>query len=277
MFIAEATSLAVGDLVVHADHGIGRFDGLQTITALGAPHDCLELHYAGGDKLFCRSRTSSCCRATAPTKATAQLDGSAARPGRRARRGSSSACARSPRELIKIAAAAPAARRRPRWRRRRAPTTNSSRGFRMRRPRTRRPSIEAVLDDSPPAGRWTGWSAATSASARRKSRCALRSSRRMAGFQVAVVVPTTLLARQHFATFTERFAGLAGPHRAGLASRRRPRSSADVKDGLDERHRSISSSARMRCSARTMQFARLGLVIVDEEQHFGVAHKERLK
>ena len=51
-FIAEATSLAAGDLVVHVDHGIGRFVGLQTIEAAGAPHDCLELHYAGGDKLF---------------------------------------------------------------------------------------------------------------------------------------------------------------------------------------------------------------------------------
>ena len=50
--LTEATSLSVGDLVVHTDHGIGRFAGLQTITALGAPHDCLELHYAGGDKLF---------------------------------------------------------------------------------------------------------------------------------------------------------------------------------------------------------------------------------
>ena len=50
--LTEATSLSVGDLVVHADHGIGRFCGLETITALGAPHDCLELHYAGGDKLY---------------------------------------------------------------------------------------------------------------------------------------------------------------------------------------------------------------------------------
>src|SRR3974390_1423880 len=51
-FIAEATSLAPGDLVVHVDHGIGRFAGLQAIEAAGAPHDCLEIHYAGGDKLF---------------------------------------------------------------------------------------------------------------------------------------------------------------------------------------------------------------------------------
>ena len=51
-FIAEATSLAPGDLVVHVDHGIGRFAGLQPIHAAGAPHDCLEIHYAEGAKLY---------------------------------------------------------------------------------------------------------------------------------------------------------------------------------------------------------------------------------
>ena len=51
-FIAEATSLSAGDPVVHVDHGIGRFVGLKTIEAAGAPHDCLEIHYAEGDKLF---------------------------------------------------------------------------------------------------------------------------------------------------------------------------------------------------------------------------------
>ena len=51
-FISEATSLAAGDLVVHVDHGIGRFNGLRTIEAAGAPHDCLEILYAGGDRLY---------------------------------------------------------------------------------------------------------------------------------------------------------------------------------------------------------------------------------
>ncbi len=50
--LIEVSSLAVGDLVVHADHGIGRFAGLTTIEAAGEPHDCLEVHYQGGDKLF---------------------------------------------------------------------------------------------------------------------------------------------------------------------------------------------------------------------------------
>ena len=51
-FIAELTSLEAGDLVVHFDHGIGRFMGLKSIEALGAPHDCLEIHYAGDSRLF---------------------------------------------------------------------------------------------------------------------------------------------------------------------------------------------------------------------------------
>src|ERR1019366_2282377 len=50
--LAEASALSAGDLVVHIDHGVGRFVGLKTIEAAGAPHDCLELHYAGGDRLF---------------------------------------------------------------------------------------------------------------------------------------------------------------------------------------------------------------------------------
>src|SRR6195256_6356457 len=51
-FISEVTSLAAGDLVVHVEHGIGRFIGLQTLEVSGAPHDCLELHYAADTKLF---------------------------------------------------------------------------------------------------------------------------------------------------------------------------------------------------------------------------------
>ncbi len=94
---------------------------------------------------------------------------------------------------------------------------------------------------------WTGWCAATSASARPRWRCAPPSRSPCPGRQVAVVVPTTLLSRQHFKTFTERFSGLPLRIRAGLAAglgeraQGRPRKSSS-------RARSISSSARMRCS-----------------------------
>ena len=96
------------------------------------------------------------------------------------------------------------------------------------------------------------------------------------GKQVAVVVPTTLLARQHIKTFAERFAGLpvkvAQMSRMVTAGRTK-----QTKARASPTARSTSSSAPMRCSARPCRFKDLGLVIIDEEQHFGVAHKERLK
>jgi transcription-repair coupling factor (superfamily II helicase) len=51
-FLTEAQSLSPGDLIVHVDHGVGRYTGLETITAMGAPHECIALEYAGGDRLY---------------------------------------------------------------------------------------------------------------------------------------------------------------------------------------------------------------------------------
>ena len=95
--ITEATSLSVGDLVVHADHGIGRFVGLKTITALGAPHDCLELDYARRRQALSAGREHRAAVALRLRRDQRRSStGSAASPGRRARPASRSACARSP-------------------------------------------------------------------------------------------------------------------------------------------------------------------------------------
>ena len=233
--ITEATSLAVGDLVVHADHGIGRFDGLddhhRARRAARLPRARL---CRRRQALSCRSRTSSCCRATAPTRRRA------ARPARRRRLAARKARLKQrlreiAAELIKIAALRQLQARRPSWRRRTAPTTSSSPASPTRRPRTR-----------PPASRpcWTTWPPASPMDRLvcgdvgfGKTEVALRAAFVAAhdGLQVAVVVPTTLLARQHFATFTERFKGL--PVRIAQASRlvggqgRWPRSRPGSSDG----------------------------------------------
>jgi len=95
------------------------------------------------------------------------------------------------------------------------------------------------------------------------------------GFQVAVVVPTTLLARQHFATFAERFKGL--PVRIAQASRLIAGKELNaVKAGIKEGNIDIVIGTHA-LLGKAIGFKRLGLLIVDEEQHFGVAHKERLK
>ena len=85
-FIAEATSLAAGDLVVHVEHGIGRFVGLKTIEAAGAPHDCLEIHYAGGDKLFLPVENIELLSRYGAEETRSISTGWAAPAGRRARR-----------------------------------------------------------------------------------------------------------------------------------------------------------------------------------------------
>jgi transcription-repair coupling factor (superfamily II helicase) len=110
-----------------------------------------------------------------------------------------------------------------------------------------------------------------------KTEVALRASliAVLAGKQVAVVVPTTLLARQHYYTFTERFRGF--PVKIAHASRLvSPKERAEVKAGLKSGDIDIVIGTHA-LLAKGMEFADLGLLIVDEEQHFGVGHKERLK
>ena len=95
------------------------------------------------------------------------------------------------------------------------------------------------------------------------------------GKQTAIVVPTTLLARQHHANFTQRFAGL--PVRIGRLSRMVPAAEQrETKKGLAEGGVDIVVGTHA-VLGKTVQFKDLGLVVIDEEQHFGVGHKERLK
>ena len=84
-FIAEAAALNPDDLVVHVDHGIGRYLGLKTIEAAGAPHDCLEIQYDGG-KLFLPVEISNSCRAMGRTRRGGSRQAWPGRAGRRARR-----------------------------------------------------------------------------------------------------------------------------------------------------------------------------------------------
>ncbi|WP_292657841.1 TRCF domain-containing protein, partial [Mesorhizobium sp.] len=97
----------------------------------------------------------------------------------------------------------------------------------------------------------------------------------MEGFQVAVVVPTTLLSRQHFKTFSQRFSGL--PIRVAQASRLvGAKELAETKKGVAEGQVDIVIGTHALLGS-SISFKNLGLLIIDEEQHFGVKHKERLK
>ncbi len=273
-FIAELTSLAAGDLVVHVDHGIGRFVGLKTIEVLGAPHDCLEIHYAGGDRLFLPVENLDLLTRYGSEEAGAELDrlggvGWQTRKARLKKRVLEMAEA-----LLRVAAA-----RKLHQAPRLAPPEGAFEEFCARFPYhetdDQKDAIAAVLDDlslGRPMDRLVCGDVGFG-----KTEIALRAAfvAVMNGKQVAVVVPTTLLARQHFRTFSDRFRGFRVRivHASRLVS---AGELAKVKQGLSNGSVDIAIGTHA-LLAKSVAFKDLGLVVVDEEQHFGVAHKERLK
>ena len=272
--LTEATSLSVGDLVVHADHGIGRFHGLKTITALGAPHDCLELKYAGGDTLYLPVENIELLSRYGSHEGDTQLDklGGVAWQSRKARLKKRLREIAS--ELIKIAAMRQL---------REAPVLQPPAGaydefvarFPYEETEDQAASIDAVLQDMQsgrPMDRLVCGDVGFG-----KTEVALRAAfvAAMNGLQVAIVVPTTLLARQHSRTVMERFKNL--PLKIAQASRLvSPKDLTEVKDGLKNGTIDIVVGTHA-LLGKQIEFQRLGLLVIDEEQHFGVTHKERLK
>ena len=273
-FIAEATSLSAGDLVVHVDHGIGRFHGLRAIEAAGAPHDCLEIHYAGGDKLFLPVENIELLSRYGSEGAGVELDrlGGAGWQSRKARMKNRIREIAS--ELIKVAAERQL-REAPRLTVAAGLYDEFCAGFPYEETDDQQASIAAVLDDlsaGRPMDRLICGDVGFG-----KTEIALRAAfiAAMNGKQVAVVVPTTLLSRQHFKTFSDRLRGY--PLHVAQASRLvSPKELAAVKTGLAEGNIDIVVGTHA-LLGKTIKFKDLGLIVVDEEQHFGVAHKEKLK
>ncbi|HZT50633.1 MAG TPA: transcription-repair coupling factor, partial [Stellaceae bacterium] len=273
-FVAEVASLSPGDLVVHAEHGIGRYDGLETLEVAGAPHDCLRVVYAGDDKLYVPVENIEVLSRYGSENLDVPLDrlGGVAWQSRKARvkkRIKDIAA-----ELIRVAAerhlrqgeAMPA-----------PPGLYEEFAARFPYPETedQERAIADTLGDlasGRPMDRLICGDVGFG-----KTEVALRAAfiAVMDGMQVAVVVPTTLLARQHYRTFAERFAGM--PVRIEQLSRLVPaKRAAEIKAELAEGRIDIAIGTHA-LLAKSIAFKHLGLLIVDEEQHFGVAQKERLK
>jgi len=273
-FIAEVTSLSAGDIVVHVDHGIGRFVGLKTIEAAGAPHDCLEIHYAGNDKLFLPVENIELLSRYGSEETTVDLDrlGGTGWQTRKARM--KNRIREMAGELIKIAAERQL-REAPRFTVEQGAYDEFCAGFPYDETEDQLTAITAVLDDlasGRPMDRLVCGDVGFG-----KTEVALRAAfvAALTGKQVAVVVPTTLLARQHYKTFTERFRGF--PVKLAQASRLVPTPElAKVRAGLADGTIDIVIGTHA-LLGKNIKFKDLGLLVVDEEQHFGVAHKERLK
>jgi transcription-repair coupling factor (superfamily II helicase) len=273
-FIADATEIEQGDLVVHQDHGIGRYDGLETITVNQAAHDCLRLQYDGGDKLFLPVENIDLLSRFGQETDGVSLDklGGASWQARKAR--AKNRIQDMAAGLIRLAAERQM---------REAPMLTADNGafaefcarFPYNETEDQARAIADVLEDfaaGKPMDRLICGDVGFG-----KTEVALRAAfvAAMAGTQVAVVVPTTLLARQHFRVFSARFDGL--PVKVAQLSRMvTAKEAAAVRAGLADGSISIVIGTHA-LMAKGIAFSDLGLLIVDEEQHFGVAHKERLK
>jgi len=273
-FIQEASALTPGDLVVHMDHGIGRYEGLQTIDVNGAAHDCVHLTYQGGDKLYVPVENIEILSRYGSEGSDGQLDklGGVAWQGRKARL--KQRIRDMADELIKTAAL--------RALRKGAviqPPEGMYDEFCARFPYTETDdqlhAISDVITDlgsGRPMDRLICGDVGFG-----KTEIALRTAflAVMEGFQVAIIAPTTLLTRQHYQTFCDRFRGLPVKigHLSRLVSAKNQKlTREEIKNGSCEIV--IGTHALL---GKNIHFQNLGLIIIDEEQHFGVVHKERLK
>ena len=272
-FLSELATLTPGDLVVHADHGIGRYEGLTQIPVQSSPHDCVALEYAGGDKLYVPVENIDILSRYGSGEEGVALDRLGGEAWQRRKSRMKERIREIAGELIKTAAERalrPGAVIEP---------DTSYAAFADRFPYEETEDqdraiadVFADLEAGKPMDRLVCGDVGFG-----KTEVALRAAftAAMAGHQVALVCPTTLLARQHYNTFCERFRGF--PIEIGRLSRLVPaREAKETKARLKDGKLDIVIGTHA-VLAKGVEFKKLGLVIVDEEQRFGVTHKERLK
>ncbi len=270
----DSSQLSVGDLVVHQDHGVGRYLGLEALTINHKAHDCLCLLYEGGDKLFLPVENLDLISRYGDDSSLASLDrlGTSAWQLRKAKvkkrlrviadyliRLAAERSLHKGVVLEKISSEFEAFCAR-------FPYQETEDQFRV---------IEETLADlasGKPMDRLVCGDVGFG-----KTEVALRAAYTAVanGKQVAIIVPTTLLCRQHYQTFQQRFQGF--PYRVEQLSRLvSPQQANSIRAQLTEGKVDIIISTQA-LLANTIQFHDLGLLIVDEEQHFGVKQKEKLK
>ena len=271
-FLTETQSLSPGDLVVHVDHGIGRYQGMEVITAAGAAHECLLLEYAEGARLYLPVENIELLSRYGHEEGLLDRLGGGAWQAKKARL--KERIREMADKLIRVAAER-ALRKAPII----DPPPGAWESFCARFPYTETDdqigAIEDVLEDMTsgnPMDRLICGDVGFG-----KTEVAMRAAfvAAMSGVQVAVIAPTTLLARQHYKSFAERFRGF--PINVAPLSRFVSASeAAKTRDGITKGTVDIAVGTHA-LLAKGIRFQNLGLLIIDEEQHFGVNHKERLK
>lgn len=278
-FLSEAANFLPGELVVHREHGIGRFEGLITLDVLGAQHDCLKIIYEGDDKLFLPVENIDIISRYGSEEEGAKLDklGSASWQSRKARLKERITIAAE--ELLRTAAARELGA---------APAFEPPQGlydefcarFPYAETEDQAKAIEDILNDiasGKPTDRLVCGDVGFGKTevAMRAAFVAACSNTENGKVQVAIICPTTLLCRQHYHTFSERFSGLPFTirHMSRLTS---AKENKKTLEGLENGNVDIVIGTHA-LLGKSIKFKNLGMLIIDEEQHFGVAQKEKLK
>jgi transcription-repair coupling factor (superfamily II helicase) len=273
--IRSLSDLEPGDPVVHEDHGVGRYRGLQVLEIDGREAEFLMLEYAGEDKLYVPvSSMQLISRYTGGAADSAPLHRLGSEQWAKARKRAAEKVRDVAAELLDLYA-----RRQARqgfgFKLDKPMYADFSSGFPYEETADQQTAIEAVIEDmisSEPMDRVVCGDVGFG-----KTEVALRAAfvAVQGQKQVAILVPTTLLAQQHFLSFSDRFADW--PIRIELLSRFRTGKQADavLKDLGSGKVDIVIGTHKL--LQRNIRFKRLGLVIVDEEQRFGVRQKERLK
>ncbi|MEM6475233.1 MAG: transcription-repair coupling factor [Pseudomonadota bacterium] len=273
-FLAELQALARGDLVVHVEHGIGKYLGLEPVPVGKSQHDCVQLEYKGGDKLFIPVENIDVLSRYGSSEDAVMLDRLGGEAWQKRRSKLKERITAIAGELMKVAAER-ALKKAPVFQAEEASFNQFVDRFPWEETDDQDTAIADVLRDlesGKPMDRLVCGDVGFG-----KTEVALRAAfvAAMSGQQVAVVAPTTLLARQHYQNFSERFAGF--PLKVGRLSRLvSSKEAAETREGLANGTVDLVIGTHAILSKST-EFKNLGLVIVDEEQRFGVTHKEKLK
>ncbi|MCF2870618.1 transcription-repair coupling factor [Octadecabacter sp. G9-8] len=271
-FLTETQSLTPGDLVVHVDHGVGRYLGLEVVTAAGAAHECLLLEYAENSKLYLPVENIELLSRFGHEVGLLDRLGGGAWQAKKAKL--KERIREMAERLIRVAAERAL---------RTAPALTPPDGmwdqFLARFPYAETDDQLAAIGDviedlgsGQPMDRLVCGDVGFG-----KTEVAIRAAfvAAMSGVQVAIVAPTTLLARQHYKGFAERFRGF--PINVRTLSRFvSAKEAALTRDGITKGTVDIVIGTHA-LLAKSVRFKNLGLLVIDEEQHFGVQHKERLK
>ncbi len=271
-FLREVDTLSPGDLVVHVEHGVGRYLGIETITALGAPHACVMLEYAENAKLYLPVENIELLSRYGHEEGLLDRLGGGAWQAKKAKL--KERIKEIADRLMRVAAERAL---------RHAPILEAPHSiweaFAARFPYQETDDqlaaiadVVADLEKGSPMDRLVVGDVGFG-----KTEVAMRAAfvAALSGMQVAVICPTTLLARQHYRSFAERFRGFpisVRPLSRFVSAKDANATRAAMADGSVDIV--VGTHALL---AKGITFKKLGLLVIDEEQHFGVTHKERLK